>query len=586
MTKVFACALAGLALVFGSGAAWAGCEVGGVAELPATMDGMQAMTDAKINGKDVRFVIDSGAFWSVISPGSARELHLSVEPLPGWIMRGINGSTGMSLATVKTFTISGVDIPHVQFVVAGSEVGGAGVIGQNLLGLFDTEYDLPHGAVRLMKAKGCEKTAMAYWTAGTNRAFSVVNLLPNDQNDKHTVGFVTLNGARIKATFDTGAFDSVLSMAAAARAGITPKSPGVEPGGVIVGFGRKLVRSWIAPFDTFQAGDQEVIHHGRIRFGEMDSDTDMLLGADFFIAHRVYVSNSQHRLYLTYEGGPVFNLKAEHRDAAGAAIADTVPAEAPATAEGFSRSGAVRLARRDRDGAIADFGKAIALAPTEPRYLLQRAQAYLDEDKDAAAAADVAAAIKLNPDNVEALLTRARFTLHGDDPDMAAVEADLAAADRVMAPASNDRLELGTLYVDINKPGLAVPQNTLWLKNHSDDVRRPEALNNRCWARALAGTELPAALSDCNSALRQRPGDMQIVDSRAMVELRMGNLDKAIEDYDQVIARQPRSAWSLYGRGVAKQKKGDAAGAKADFAAAADVAPKLAARAKRLGITP
>jgi len=584
--RVFACALAGLALVFGMGTARAACQVGKVAELPATMDGMQAMTDARINGKDVRFVIDSGAFWSVISPGSARELGLSVEPLPGWIMRGINGEAGMSLATVKTFTISGTDIPRVQFVVSGSEVGGVGVLGQNLLGLFDAEYDLPHGAVRLMKAKGCEKTVMTYWTAGTNRSYSVVNLLPSDQDDKQTVGIVTLNGVKIKATFDTGSFESVLSMAAAARAGITPKSPGVEPGGMIVGFGRKLVRTWIAPFDTFQAGDGETIHHGRIRFGEMTSDTDMLLGADFFIAHRVYVSNSQHRLYLTYEGGPVFNLKTEHRDATGAAIADAAPAEAPQTAEAFSRSGAVRLARRDKDGALADFGKAIALAPAEPRYLLQRARAYLDADQDEAAAADVAAAIKLKPDNVEALLARARLTLRGEDPDMAGVERDLAAAERAMAPASDDRLDLGGFYVAANKPALAVAQYSLWIKNHPDDVRRPEAFNDRCWARALAGTELPAALSDCNAALRQRPGNTSILDSRAMVELRTGDLDKAIRDYDVVIASQPESAWSLYGRGMAKQKKGDAAGAKADFAAAAKVAPKLAARAKLLGIAP
>lgn len=586
MTKVFACALAGLALVFGSGAAWAGCEVGGVAELPATMDGMQAMTDAKINGKDVRFVIDSGAFWSVISPGSARELGLSVEPLPGWIMRGVNGDASMSLATVKTFTLSGVDLPRVQFVVAGSEVGGAGVIGQNLLGFFDAEYDLAHGAVRLMKAKGCEKANMAYWVAGTNRQYSVVNLMPVDQNDKQTVGTVTLNGVKIKATFDTGSFDSVLSMAAAARAGITPKSPGVEPGGTIVGFGRKLVRTWIAPFDSFQVGDGEEIKHGRIRFGDMTSDTDMLIGADFFIAHRVYVSNSQRRLFLTYEGGPVFSLKTEHRDPTGATVTDAVSTEAPTTAEGYGRSGAVRLARRDRDGAIADFGKAIALAPTEPRYLLQRAAAYLDADEDKAAAADIAAAITLKPGDPKALLMRATLILRSDDPDKAAVIADLEAAEHDMAPASDDRLDLGGFYVAADKPSRAVPQYDLWIKNHPDDVRRPEALNDRCWARALAGAELPVALSDCNAALRRRPGDTSILDSRAMVELRMGDLDKAIQDYDLVIAKQPKSAWSLYGRGIAKQRKGDAPGGKADLEAAAKVAPKLAARAKGLGIVP
>jgi hypothetical protein len=32
----------------------------------------------------------------------------------------------------------------------------------------------------------------------------------------------------------------------------------------------------------------------------------MLLGADFLRAHRTLVAHSQHRLYFTYVGGPVF----------------------------------------------------------------------------------------------------------------------------------------------------------------------------------------------------------------------------------------------------------------------------------------
>jgi hypothetical protein len=33
----------------------------------------------------------------------------------------------------------------------------------------------------------------------------------------------------------------------------------------------------------------------------------MLLGADFFLSHRIFVSNEQHKVYFTYNGGPVFS---------------------------------------------------------------------------------------------------------------------------------------------------------------------------------------------------------------------------------------------------------------------------------------
>ena len=38
----------------------------------------------------------------------------------------------------------------------------------------------------------------------------------------------------------------------------------------------------------------------------------MLLGADFFLSHRIYVANSRDKLYFTYNGGP--GLQAWARD--------------------------------------------------------------------------------------------------------------------------------------------------------------------------------------------------------------------------------------------------------------------------------
>jgi hypothetical protein len=32
----------------------------------------------------------------------------------------------------------------------------------------------------------------------------------------------------------------------------------------------------------------------------------MVIGADFFMAHRIYVARSQGKMYFTYKGGPIF----------------------------------------------------------------------------------------------------------------------------------------------------------------------------------------------------------------------------------------------------------------------------------------
>jgi clan AA aspartic protease (TIGR02281 family) len=83
---------------------------------------------AKINGTDVRFMVDSGAFWSVISPASAAELNLSTRPTPiEFFMRGANGSASTSVTKIKDFTLGGVTIHDIDFLVGGSQIDSGSV---------------------------------------------------------------------------------------------------------------------------------------------------------------------------------------------------------------------------------------------------------------------------------------------------------------------------------------------------------------------------------------------------------------------------------------------------------------------------
>ncbi|MCU1386655.1 MAG: hypothetical protein JWL71_5352, partial [Acidobacteria bacterium] len=136
------------------------CGVGTIAALPVTMSGLRPLVHAKINGHDAVFIADSGAWFSMISPGSAAEYELALEPVPqGFFLRGVGGAVAPKLTTVKTFTIADVPLPRVQFLVGGSEVGSVGLLGQNFLGMADAEFDLAHGMIRLMREQGCSSKA-------------------------------------------------------------------------------------------------------------------------------------------------------------------------------------------------------------------------------------------------------------------------------------------------------------------------------------------------------------------------------------------------------------------------------------------
>jgi tetratricopeptide (TPR) repeat protein len=543
-----------------------GCTVAKMLELPVTVIDRQPTVPVMINGQSTRLVADSGAFFSTVPEATAKQFGLRIGPAPaGFYMETINGRASIEIGTADQFQIGGLKLHHIQFVVGGSAPGQAGLLGQNVLGVADVEYDLADGVIRLMKPDHCSHdTALAYWAGG--KAFSVLTLDPLDNANRQTTGTVFLNGKRLRAVFDTGAGTTLLTKDAAERVGFRPDGPGVEEDGYSTGLGRDLVKTWTAPFESLTLGDNETIRNIRLRVGDIHDDSyDMLVGADFFLSHRVYVSNKLRRMFFSYNGGPVFDLTRHHEAAAPGAAAAADGDAAPTTAEGYAGRGNAEAARHEYARARADLDHAVTLAPNDGRYRYQRAQVELAMEDRAAAIADLDAAAKSAPDDADIRLLRAGLRL---DKDKTGAAADVAAADRALAPQDDRRLQLAGLYDWLGDATRAIAVYGQWIDAHPNDAGLPNALNNRCWLRALNDFEISDAIHDCSRAVRMRPHTAGYLDSRGLAYLRAGKFDKALADYDDALRLQPKLASSLYGRGIARRHLGDAAAGDRDIAAA------------------
>jgi tetratricopeptide (TPR) repeat protein/predicted aspartyl protease len=581
------------------------CKLGVEAELKVTMEGSRPLVDTKINGRDARFVADSGAFFSVIGTGGAAEYDLDTTPAPpGFMLGGVGGPTRAAVTRVKEFTLAGVAVHNVQFIVGGGDPGGGaiGVLGQNVWRLADVEYDLANGVIRLMKPQDCEKNRpMTYW-AKEGEAYSVIDIAWATSSAPHTTGTVYVNGKKLRAIFDTGASASLLTLRAAKDAGVTDTSPGSTRAGLSRGIGARAIKTWVAPFDSFKIGDEE-IKNTRLRFGDLTiQNADMLIGADFFLSHRIYVASGQGKLYFTYNGGPVFNLATaqtaanadspadDAADGADASAAADAVAGEPTDAAGFSRRGTAFAARRDFDHALADLTRATELAPKEADYFYERARAYLGNRQPQLAMQDLDRAIELQPDHVLALVTRAGIRLaRGESAPDAGADAAIADLDKASAATDRDndvRFELANLYARAAAYPAAIDQYDLWLEKHSDDARSADARAGRGRARALLNRDLDDALTDCNRAVRARPEAPFFHDSRGLVYLRLGKYDKAVDDYEIALRAQPKNPWALYGRGIARLHEGMESEGRADIVAARKAAPGIVALAERLGIEP
>lgn len=101
------------------------------------------------------------------------------------------------------------------------------------------------------------------------------------------------------------------------------------------------------------------------------------------------------------------------------------------------------------------------------------------------------------------------------------------------------------------------------------------AFNNRGSAYKDKG-QYARAIEDYNEAIRLLPKYWLAYRNRADVYLTVGQYDRAIEDYDIIERLDPKSADGLYGRGLAKLKKGDTEGGNADMTAAKAIDTKIA----------
>jgi tetratricopeptide (TPR) repeat protein/predicted aspartyl protease len=596
-------------------------------DLPVTISGTRPLIDAKINHQDVRFVVDSGAFFSMISGAKAAELKLKMGPAPlGLSIGGVGGSTQTpSVALAKVFTIANVDIPNVEFLVAGSEAGGGsdGLLGQNFLVNWNVEYDLAKGTIRLFRDSDCGKQFLAYWVVQTDQPYTVTNIEKVTPRYPHAVGHAYINGERIKVLFDSGAFRSLLSLKAAARAGVKVDSPGVVEGGLTGGIGQHMVMSYIAPFASFKFADGEEIKNARLRVADIDVGiADMLIGADFFLSHRIFVANTQDKLYFTYNGGPVFDLRtiskpaaSDQAPAASAKTADAIPQEpnaksqepngksqepsaqpqepnsdasrgVPEDAAALARRGMASAGRGDEEHALADLTRAVELSPNSPEYLYERGQVLLRRNEPKKALDDLDAALQLKPDYIAALLSRAqlRITMRS----LPEARADIDAVDRIAAKQADVRFELAFDYLRAGVLPSAIVQYDFWIAAHGEDARMAFALSARCKARTMLGQDLPAALADCNSAIH-RNGKLQnpdFFDNLGLVRLRLGDYDKSIDSYDAALKIRPKNAWTLYGRGLAELKKNNRSEGEADIAEAVKTAPGVEDIYKKMGLSP
>lgn len=301
--SILATAVAALALC-AAPAVHAECKQQIVASIPIKFVNNQPMVEATINGKpaDLRFAINTETYlW-----GTALKDYGLKEVVGNSIafLYGIGGNADVTASRIHELKM-GDAVKKDGFyymVYAIKKEGEAGVFGTSAFGGgADIEIDFPNNVVRAIKSSGCKEEEVVYWGG----AYSVI--APNK------AGFlpITLGGKELNGYYDPGNEVTFVSVEGARHAGIPPQAAGSLPMGMISGGAVKPIEVSIANYPEIEIGDEK-IKNAPLAVGDVWPNRsvsflpEVILGADFFRAHRVYIARGQKKLYFSYAGGALF----------------------------------------------------------------------------------------------------------------------------------------------------------------------------------------------------------------------------------------------------------------------------------------
>lgn len=232
----------------------------------------------------------------------------------------------------------------------------------------------------------------------------------------------------------------------------------------------------------------------------------------------------------------------------------------------------------EHGAALAVYDELLEKSPSAWGHL-QRSSVLLALGRREDAIADIQASYDLEPDNSTAFSLARELAYAGQAEEAMELLDGLPVLEDEQIGYADVRATVTGLLGDT---GSAL---TLLAEEVAGKPENSEVLNADCWFRGLFNVALENAVGGCTRAVERADDPMAALDSRAMVQFRLGNYEAAIADLDAVLKIAPAVPESRYLRGVVRLKRGDQAG-REDIETALRMSPQLAEFYARHGVSP
>ena len=280
------------------------CVVDRVTEVPVAMTRDFALVPARLDGHDAHLLLDTGAGVTMLSDDIADRLALMPEDrlFPSRV-QGVGGVTLTRRLIVDTFEVGGIDLGKQSIMTTERglfrhfDPPPDGIIGGDFLSQFDVDIDLPEKRLGLYRAHACRAPFAPPWPG-----FTLYRLPARLTDGGQFLIDVAVDGVPLVAMLDSGAQETAINARAMSKLGLTVNSFAQDPTREELGIDMNRRLSHRHHFVKLKIG-AETYRDPAIWVSDMPLlSADMLLGADFFQTHRLWLSFSRRVVFVAVSG--------------------------------------------------------------------------------------------------------------------------------------------------------------------------------------------------------------------------------------------------------------------------------------------
>jgi predicted aspartyl protease len=272
----------------------ASCQLQTIVNVPVTFVEGEPTVMVTVSGHEFRFMIDTGAQNSVLTPEALGVLNAQARFVDGFAV-GVGGRVSTGYTQPGDFKLDGLRVEDEQFFVndlfekaqAGTKIDG--LLGDDILEHYNLAFDFPHNRFRMFLRGTCPATFPF------KGQFADVPVHETNHGAFNIP--VTIDNRPVDVELDTGAVPTVFDTTTLQQAGV--RAQDVCKTSQLEGIGGKETVTYHERFASVTIGGEEADGAVLEVIDRAEADVPFsVLGEDYLRHHQVYISEDTAQVWL------------------------------------------------------------------------------------------------------------------------------------------------------------------------------------------------------------------------------------------------------------------------------------------------